>query len=322
MTTTAAVRLGAGEPVILEKFHARSWLFVPGDSERKMEKAVSSPADVVLLDLEDAIAEAEKVSARSRVAAFLSAHQTQRSRLWVRINPLSGSYALADLAAVLRGGAGGIMLPKCRSRADVEALDRYLSALEVSFGISPGSTQVISLVAESAEGIFSMGSYAGAPRLTAMTWGIEDLASTVSAGETRNADGSLTFTYELVRSLCLLGAAAAGVAAIETVSADFRDEVRLRKRVQEARRAGFCGMLAIHPVQVDVINEAFLPTSEELTAARAVVDLFAANPGAGAIGYMGTMVDRPHLARAQALLRAVARPHDEGVRQANDPPLC
>jgi citrate lyase subunit beta/citryl-CoA lyase len=140
-----------------------------------------------------------------------------------------------------------------------------------------------------------------------MSWGAEDLADAVGASENRNADGSYGFTYELARSLCLLGASAAGVAAIDTIHGDFRDEAGLRKRAEQVRRAGYRGMLAIHPAQVDVINEAFMPGAEELAAAQEIVALFAANPGVGAIGYKGAMLDRPHLARAQALLKLAAR---------------
>jgi citrate lyase subunit beta / citryl-CoA lyase len=285
----------------------RSWLFAPGDSERKMEKATAGSADVVIFDLEDAVAESEKPKARSMVSAFLDAQPEDRSRLWVRINPLQGPSALADLAAVMPSRPGGIMLPKARGRADVEVLDHYLSALEVAAGSERGSTQVIVLVTETAEGMFTTGTYAGAPRMVAMTWGAEDLADAIGASENRNADGSYGFTYELARSLCLLGAAAAGVSAIETIHGDFRDQAGLRKRAEHVRRAGYRGMLAIHPAQVDVINQAFTPSAEELAAAQEIVDLFAANPGAGTIGYKGAMLDRPHLARAQALLKLAVR---------------
>jgi len=290
-----------------EGISARSWLFAPGDSERKMEKAAAGPADIVIFDLEDAVAEDEKPKARAMVPAFLAAYPGDRARLWVRINPLQGPHALADLAAVVPGRPGGIMLPKARGRADVERLDNYLSALEVAAGIEPGVTKVIALVTETAEAMFTTGDYVGAPRLVAMTWGAEDLADALGASENRNADGSYGFTYQLARSLCLLGAAAAGVAAVETIHGDFRDEAGLRKRALEVRRAGYSGMLAIHPAQVDVINAAFAPDADELAAAREIVELFAANPGVGTIGYKGAMLDRPHLARAQALLALAAR---------------
>jgi citrate lyase subunit beta / citryl-CoA lyase len=290
-----------------EIFGARSWLFAPGDSERKMEKASAGGADIVLFDLEDAIVEDAKPRARAMVSAFLKAQPDDRSRLWVRINPLQGPHALADLAAVMPARPGGIMLPKARGRADADVLDHYLSALEVAAESERGSTKVIVLVTETAEGMFTTGSYAGAPRVVAMTWGAEDLADAIGASENRNADGSYAFTYELARSLCLLGAAAAGVSAIETIHGDFRDGPGLRARAEQVRRAGYRGMLAIHPDQVEVINEAFTPRAEELAAAQEIVDLFAANPSAGTIGFKGAMLDRPHLARAQALLKLAAR---------------
>lgn len=286
-----------------EDFRARSWLFAPGDSERKMEKAAAGIADIVLLDLEDAVAEDVKPKSRAMISAFLAAQpEERRKRLWVRVNPLDGPHTLADLAAVIPAQPGGIMLPKANGRADVELLDHYLSALEVSAGIDQGSTKIIVLVTETAEAMFTTGTYQGAPRVVAMTWGAEDLAAAVGASENRNPDGSYGFTYELARSLCLLGAAAAGVAPIDTIHGDFRDLAGLRKRAEKVRRDGYRGMLAIHPDQVDVINAAFTPTEEELTAAQEIVDLFAANPGVGAIGHQGSMLDRPHLARAQALL--------------------
>jgi citrate lyase subunit beta/citryl-CoA lyase len=287
--------------------NARSWLFAPGDSERKMEKATAGTADIVLLDLEDAVAEGEKPKARSMVSAFLTANAKQRQRLWVRINPIQGPHGLADLVAIVGSRPGGIMLPKSRGRADAELLDHYLTALEAAAGTECGTTQVIVLVTETADAMFSTASYAGAPRVIALTWGAEDLADALGASSNRNEDGSYGFTYQLARSLCLVGAAAAGVSAIETIHGDFRDEAGLRKRAAEVRRAGFRGMLAIHPAQVDVINEAFTPSAEELAGAQEIVDLFAANPGAGTIGHKGAMLDRPHLARAQALLALAAR---------------
>ena len=291
-----------------DAFGARSWLFAPGDSERKTEKAAAGPADVVVLDLEDAVAEEGKPGARSMAAAFLAERPlAERDRLWVRINPLDGPHALADLAAVVPARPGGVMLPKARGRGDVEVLDHYLSALEVAAGAERGATKVIVLVTETAEGMFTTGTYKGAPRMVAMTWGAEDLADAVGASENRDADGGYCFTYELARSLCLLGASAAGVAAVETIHGDFKDMEGLRRRAEKVRRDGYRGMLAIHPAQVEVINEAFTPTEAELAAAQEIVDLFAAHPGAGTIGHNGAMLDRPHLARARALLASGGR---------------
>ncbi|WP_028080997.1 HpcH/HpaI aldolase/citrate lyase family protein [Solimonas soli] len=289
-----------------EMFSARSWLFAPGDSEKKMAKAAASKADIALIDLEDAVAPGEKAKARTLTAAFLKA-QADTSRLWVRINPLASEHALHDLAAVMPGKPGGIMVPKTRGGHDLVLLDHYLSALEAANGIALRSTKVLPLITETAEGMFTTGTYKGAPRLVAMTWGAEDLAAALGASETRNPDGSYGFTYELARSLCLCGAGAAGVAAIDTIQGDYKDLDSLRKRAIACRRAGFRGMLAIHPAQVEVINEAFMPSADEIAQAQEIVDLFAANPGVGAIGYKGRMLDRPHLARARQLLQFAGR---------------
>lgn len=285
----------------------RSWLFAPGDSDKKMSKAADSAADIALFDLEDAVATENKPLARDMVGAMLSSRVDGRERLWVRVNPLDGPHTLADLAAVIPARPGGIMLPKANGRGDVDLLDHYLCALEVANGIEQGSTPVIALVTETAQSMFHTGSYKGAPRLVAMSWGAEDLADSIGASANRNPDGSFGFTYELARSLCLLGAASAGVAAIETIQADFRDLEALKARAEQVRRDGFRGMLAIHPAQVDVINAAFTPSADELAHAQMIVDLFAANPGMGTIGYQGGMLDRPHLSRAQHLLRQAGR---------------
>ena len=294
-------------PIDESSSNARSWLFAPGDSERKMDKATASAADIVIFDLEDAVAETEKPKARAMVAAFLKANVQSRARLWVRINPIQGPHALADLAAVMPAAPVGIMFPKPRGRADAELLDHYLTAFEAAAGSEIGATKVILLATEMPESMLAIGSYAGVPRIAAMSWGAEDLATALGASDNRGDFGGYGFTYELARSLCLVGAAAVGVPAIETIHADFRDEAGLRKRVATVRRAGYRGMLAIHPAQVDVINEGFTPSAEEIAAAQEIVDLFAANPGVGTIGHKGAMLDRPYLARAQAVLAQAAR---------------
>ncbi|MBX7535072.1 CoA ester lyase [Qipengyuania sp. GH1] len=284
----------------------RSWLFAPGDSEKKMTKAAQGEADIVIFDLEDAVAEEAKPAAREGIAAFLAARDdSERARLWVRVNPLDGPHTADDLAAIMHARPGGIMLPKARGRHDVEELDRLLTPLEMELGIAPGSTPVIALVTETAAAMFTTGDYAGAPRLAAMTWGAEDLADSIGAMSNRLDNGEYAFTYELARSLTLLGAAAASVPAIETIDGDFRNLEGLKARAEKVRRDGYRGMLAIHPAQVPVINEAFSPGEDEIAEAREIVALFEANPQAGTIGHNGKMLDRPHLSRARQLLAQV-----------------
>jgi citrate lyase subunit beta/citryl-CoA lyase len=294
-------------PVTHEPIAARSWLFAPGDSEKKMTKAMEGEADIVLIDLEDAVAPEAKAAARPMVHDFIAANPEQRGRLWVRINPLDGPHTLDDLVAIMPARPGGIMLPKVYGRQDVETLDRYLEALEVANGIEQGSTPVIVLITETAEAMFHTGDYKGAPRVVALTWGAEDLADSIGASSNKEADGAYSFTYELARSLTVLGAATAGVTAIETISADFKDLEALKARAEKVRRDGYRGMMAIHPAQVPVINEAFTPTEAEIAEAQEIVDIFAANPGVGAIGWKGGMLDRPYLARAERLLRQAGK---------------
>lgn len=290
----------------LPTLRMRSWLFAPGDSDKKMNKAADGEADIVILDLEDAVVESGKADARNAIAELLrSKDEAQRARLWVRVNPLDGKWTADDLAIVMPARPGGIMLPKSRGRADVEELDPQMTALEVENGIEPGSTPVIALVTETAAAMFTTGDYAGAPRLVGMTWGAEDLADSLGAQSNKDFEGEFAFTYKLARSLCLLGAAAAEVVPVETIDTNFRDLEGLRKRAIEVRRQGYRGMLAIHPAQVPVINEAFTPSEEEVAEAREIVALFEDNPGAGAIGWRGGMLDRPHLSRARQLLAQV-----------------
>lgn len=294
-------------PIQHEPISARSWLFAPGDSEKKMTKAMEGEADIVLIDLEDAVAIDNKANARPMVHDFIKANPEQRHRLWVRINPLDGPYTLLDLAAVMPANPGGIMLPKVYGRQDVETLDKYLEAFEVANGIEQGSTPLIVLMTETAEAMFHWGDYKGCPRVVALTWGAEDLADSIGASSNRNPDGSYSFTYEMARSFCVMGAATAGVTAIETISADFRDLDALKARAEKVRRDGYRGMMAIHPAQVPVINAAFTPTEEEIAEAQEIVDVFAANPGVGAIGWKGGMLDRPYLARAERLLKQAGK---------------
>lgn len=282
----------------------RSLLFAPGDSPGKMEKACGSGADAVILDLEDSVAETAKPEARRQVAAFLSGRAAPRTpQVWVRINPLSTPFALADLAAVAAAAPDGIVLPKPDSAADLVKLDHYLTALEAAAGLAVGAIRILPLATETARSIFTLESYIGASaRLSGLTWGAEDLPAAVGAATSREADGSYTPPYQLARSLCLFAAAAGGVDPVDTVYPAFRDLDGLAAYAARARRDGFAGMLAIHPAQVAVINQAFTPTAEEVAHAHRIIAAFDAAPGAGAVALDGRMVDLPHLKQAQRIL--------------------
>jgi citrate lyase subunit beta/citryl-CoA lyase len=275
----------------------RSLLFVPGDRPDRMEKALGCGADALILDLEDAVAPAAKPEARRAVAAFVAAHPT--ASLWVRINPLDGPEADKDLQAILGARPDGIVLPKAEGGASVTELAQRLT-------LSGNATaQILAIATETPAAMFQLGTYGGVKRLAGLTWGAEDLPAAIGAATSREEDGRYTAPYELARSLCLFGAAAAGVAPIETVFPAFRDLEGLAAYAARARRDGFTGMMAIHPDQVPVINAAFTPSQEEIAHARAVVAAFAANPRAGALSLDGRMIDRPHLVQAQRVLAAL-----------------
>ena len=279
----------------------RSLLFVPADSERKLARAPHSGADALILDLEDSVVPANRPVARCQARDFLASIGGERFRRYVRINPLSSSAALDDLAAVVPGKPDGILLPKCVPE-DLRTLDHYLAALEVATSISCGTIRVIAIATETPAAMFALGGYAGvSARLEAITWGAEDLSACLG-GSNRRADGTYDDVYRLARSLCLLGAAAAGVVAIDTIYTDFNDAAGLAAQSAAARRSGFAAKMAIHPAQVPVINHAFSASEEELAWARKVVAVFAENPGAGTIALDGRMIDKPHLTLARRLL--------------------
>lgn len=284
----------------------RSFLFIPGDSEKKLAKADSCAADAIILDLEDAVAPARKSLAREMVPDFLCARpQAERtSQLWVRVNPLDTPYTLADLAAIVPAAPDGIMLPKVNGPEDVAKVSHYLDALEVAAGIAPGSIMILPVATETAISPFRLGDYAGAglARLYGLTWGAEDLSSAIGASGNTDASGAWMLTYRMVRALCLLGAHAAGVEAVDTLYVDFRDPEGLRASCKAARAEGFSGRVAIHPAQVDIINACFSPSPDEVDFARRVIALFAANPDAGTLGLDGKMLDIPHLKQAQKTL--------------------
>lgn len=270
----------------------RSLLFVPGDRPERMDKALASGADALILDLEDSVAPPAKDKARADIAAFLARPHPNVAR-WVRINPLDSGMTVDDLAAA--HGADGIVLPKSQSGDDVARLDAMLGGI---------SARILPIASETPAAVFGLGSYAGcSPRLAGLTWGAEDLPAAIGALSSREDDGSYTSPYEMVRALTLFGAHAAGVAAIETVFPDFRNLEGLERYCARALRDGFTGMMAIHPTQVDVINRAFTPSEAAIDHARRVVMAFAKNPGAGALQLDGKMIDAPHLKQAQALLK-------------------
>lgn len=284
----------------------RSWLFVPGDSEKKQSKAADTVADAIILDLEDSVTPANKARARELTLDWLQASRNAPGTQgrWVRINALDSGLWRDDLSAVMAGAPDGIMLPKSAGPESVEQLAAELAELEQRHGLAAGSTRILPLVSETAAAAISIPAYArvSLPRLAGLTWGAEDLSAAIGATRKRDADGQWTDAFRFARVQTLLTAHACEVMAIDTLHADFSDPAGLQRAAEAARADGFSGMLAIHPAQVAVINAAFTPSDAELAEARAIVAAFDANPDAGALQIEGRMIDRPHLKLAQRLL--------------------
>lgn len=283
----------------------RSLLFVPADSPKKLAKAMTCEADALIVDLEDSVAVDGKAAARESAAAFLkeAVRENDRPTLIVRVNGLETGLTDADLDAVVPALPDAVMLPKAEGGASVTHLDAKIAVREATSGIADGAIKILAIATETAAALFVAGTYAGSSgRLTALTWGAEDLSAELGAETNRDAEGVLLDPYRLARVLCLAGAATAGVPAIDTVFTDFSDREAFRRECGAARRDGFAGKMAIHPTQVPIINEAFTPTREAIAHAKAIVAAFAANPGAGVVSIGGVMADRPHLHRAKQVL--------------------
>jgi citrate lyase subunit beta / citryl-CoA lyase len=287
----------------------RSLLFVPADGGSKLDKAMASGADAVIVDLEDSIAPDGKAAARNSAADFVkdAVKAASRPRLLVRVNGFATGLTDADLDVIVPACPDAVMLPKAEGGPGVIHAAAKLSVREAISGLPDGHIKIVAIATETATALFLAGTYRGAStRLEALTWGAEDLSAELGAETNRDGDGRFLDPYRLARALCLAGAAAAHVQAIDTVTVDFRNAAALRRESEEARRDGFTGKMAIHPAQVPVINEVFTPAPEAVSRARAVVAAFAANPGKGTVGIDGVMYDRPHLERARQLLARAA----------------
>ena len=268
----------------------RSWLFVPADSEKKIGKAINSDADAIIFDLEDSVVPAQKAAARDILKGLPK--RSEGPQWWVRINPPGSEFHKDDLELLGIGDIHGIVLPKTESGADVMELSHRT-----------GTIPVHAIVTETAASLFGLLSYRDpALPLAAMSWGAEDLSAALGAASKYDADGNLSFTYRLARSLCLAGAVAAGVQPVDGVFADFRDDEGLKRESEAAAREGFTGKLAIHPAQVPIINAAFTPSDDDVRHAEAIVAAFEAHPDAGVLSVDGKMVDRPHLVQARRIL--------------------
>ncbi len=284
---------------------SKSFMFVPGDSEKKLGKAQQLGADTIILCLEDAVAEPNKPRARQMVQAYLQAHRdTTEPSLWVRVNPITTDHMLKDLVAVMAGAPSGIFFPKPSGAEDLKTLDHYITAFEVQNGIPVGSTKIMSVV-ESCIGTLNQSQFAGAsPRMSGMCWGAEDMSADLGATTNTDEDGVHFLVHQMNRANCLVVCNAGNMQAVDGICADYRNEEKLREECRRARTEGFTGKIAIHPSQIAVINEMFTPSESDIEHARRVIQAFEDAPeGAGTVGLDGKMLDLPHLKRARRLLQ-------------------
>ena len=282
----------------------RSLLFVPADSERKIEKALASGADAVILDLEDSVAPQNKETARRLAADTLKARNSDTGpALHVRVNALDTGLTAQDVAAIIDLKPDALIQPKTNSGECVTKLASMVG----------DEMPIIAIATETAGAMFGLGTYGNLEaRLIGMAWGAEDLSNELGAQTNRTGDGQLTHPYRLARTLCLYGARAAGVEPVDTVYVDFRNEAGLEQDCLEGVRDGFTCKMAIHPAQVATINRIFTPSSEQVNEANRIVAAFADAENAGVVGIDGKMYDIPHLNRSKKLL---ARARQYGVDQ-------
>ena len=289
----------------------RSWLFVPGDSERKLEKSRENPADALILDLEDSVADERQEIAREMTCAYLKDRPDRsKQQLWVRINPLDNPLSLPDLAAVMPGAPDGIVLPKVYSSEEVNLLADYLDILEVSHGLEKGSTKIHCVATETAASLLTFHTYLDGitDRLVAMTWGGEDLAAALGASDNKHpVTGEYDAPFEFARTMCLATPRAIEAQPVGVVWVNYKDLDGLEADCLKDRKAGFIGKIAIHPAQSEVINRAFTPSAEDIEHARKIIEVFEQNPGMGTVGLDGKMYDMPHLKQARNVLDMMAQ---------------
>jgi len=294
----------------------RSWLFVPGDSERKLAKGRGNPADALILDLEDAVSDDRQDQARAMTCAFLKDNPDRsQQKLWVRVNPLDHDFSLPDLAAIMPGAPDGIVLPKVYSAAEVNRMADFLLALEAREGLGLGSTKILSVATETAASLLTFHTYLDnvTNRLTALTWGGEDLAAALGASDNQHpTSGDYDDPYLYAKSMCLATSRAIDAQPVGCVWVNFRDLEGLKNDCLRDRRTGFIGKIAIHPDQSYIINRAFTPSEDEIAYSQKVVDLFEQNPGMGTVGLDGKMLDMPHLKQARNVLALAEQVKERG----------
>jgi citrate lyase subunit beta / citryl-CoA lyase len=289
----------------------RSFLFAPGNHARRVEKCLTLGADAVILDLEDAVANAEKAATRATVVEALQ--RPRRCQGYVRVNSLGTEWSHGDFVAVAAAGVDGIVLPKVESASDLETAEWLLKSLERERGLPDGGIDLIPII-ETAAGYSNIGSiWKAARRARRVAFGAGDF--TLDVGITWSAEEAELLPY---RTAFVVESRAAGLEPpLDTVWVTLSDAEGFRRSVQRAKDLGFQGKLCIHPDQVPVVNERFRPSGQELAHARKVVDAFgqAERDGLAAIQVDGQFVDYPIVYRAQRLIARAQAIEEAGRSQ-------
>lgn len=277
----------------------RSLLFAPADAPRKLERAFASQADLVIVDLEDAVAPDQKAEARRILAEFIA---SAPRRAWaVRVNGTDTAEHLDDLVATVPLAPTHIMLPKCEGARDVCRLSARLDVLECAHGLGPGSIRILPLVSETARGLQNLDYAQAGSRLAALVFGAEDLSSDLGVTP-RDAKGAMTPLIDDARRRIAIAAAAAGVVAIDTPLPDHRDSDAMVRETADAAAMGYGGKLCIHPSQVAIVHQVLAPDTDAILWAEDVITALTAGPGVGVAVVRGRMVDKAHLGLARKIL--------------------
>ena len=287
----------------------RSIHFVPGGQQKMLEKALTLPADGLILDLEDAVPPDRKAATRPIVREWLARDFGGRER-WIRMNPISSELARADLVETIAGRPDGYVVPKPRHAGDVREIAQILDGLEHRHNLAPGSTRLLPIATETPEGLLNIREVAAAsPRIVAISWGIEDLGAAMGLPRVRDERGRYLDIPRYARTMCAVAASAAGVDWLDTVYTDIADLDGLRRECEDGVAMGFSGKISIHPSQIEVINAVFTPDKTLVSEARELIALFEEHSARGvyAFRFKGQMVDAPHLTRARKLVERAGR---------------
>ena len=288
----------------------RSLHFVPGGQEKMIARALTLPADGLILDLEDAVPPPLKPATRPIVRRWLETLDFGGRERWVRMNPIFTDHAVHDLEETIAARPDGYVVPKPRTAEDVRRIVAQLERLEEKHGLAFGSTKLILIATETPQGLLNIGEVAAAsPRIAAISWGIEDLSAAMGLPRVRDEKGRYLDIPRYARVMCAVAASAAGVEALDTVYTDIPDLDGLRRECRDGMAMGFTGKISIHPSQIEVINREFTPSKADAEDALALIAAFEehAKKGAGAFAWKGQMMDQPHLTRAKKIAERARR---------------